>query len=328
MQAPKFWYPKTASDKSIWSYLLWPLAQIIYFFSKYRFINKPAYKGKTPIICIGNVTVGGTGKTPTAIMIAQQAMEIGLKPVFLTKGYGGIIQGPYLVKKNDKVFDTGDEALILSSHAPTFISKDRVKGAQHIDQLKQFDLIITDDGLQNHPSLYAHKAILTVDASRLFGNGCLMPAGPLREPVMQAINKANVIMVIGASHKPLPYEITEAGKPVIFAHKKPLPHGADLSGEDVIVFSGLGNNKQFMDMVAQSGANIIHVEQFPDHYQYSERIIQRLIDQARNSASLLVTTEKDMVKIPSRFYPFIVPFMITLDIAEQDQDFIQEFIQN
>lgn len=328
MQTPNFWYPQSPLKKSIWSYLLQPIAWLIYGISKLRFINKTGYFGKIPIICIGNATAGGTGKTPTAIMIAQQAIAMGKSPAFLTKGYGGTISGPYQVQQNDKAHNTGDEALILASHAPCFISKDRVHGAKYIDSLNKFDLIITDDGLQNHPSLYQNNAILTIDAKRLFGNRCLIPAGPLREPIKNAINKAKIILIIGNEtlHK-LPKELEGTDKPIIYARKQPLIHGADLTGENVILFSGLGNNQQFQDIVQKSGANILKSEKFPDHFTYNDRIIERLISQAQQSAALLVTTEKDMVKISAKYYPYIIPFLITLDIHQDDYPIINNMLE-
>ncbi|MFT6213460.1 MAG: tetraacyldisaccharide 4'-kinase, partial [Alphaproteobacteria bacterium] len=261
MQAPKFWYPHKKSYINFRAWILSPIGLLIYQISKYRFCNKPAYQGETPIICIGNATVGGTGKTPTAILIAQLAHSMGYQPAFLTKGYGGTITEPYLVQSNDKPHKTGDEALILNVHAPCFIAKNRVAGANHIDALKKFDLIITDDGLQNHPSLYKQCAILTVDKNRLFGNAFLMPSGPLREPVQKALHKAHCVLMIGYKERvEIPKVLTETTKSIIQAYKKPIAHGADLKGENVVVFSGLGNNDQFLQTVQQSGAHIIHSE--------------------------------------------------------------------
>ncbi len=317
MQNPKFWYQK---ENSVLKWGLLPIAWLIYAVSRLRFLGKPHYTGKTPIICIGNATVGGTGKTPTAILFANLAISLGLKPAFLTKGYGGTIIKPYRAQQTDTAQKTGDEALILANHAPCFIAKNRIEGATYIDNLQEFDVIITDDGLQNHPSLYRQCAILTIDNNRLFGNECLMPAGPLREPIAKALNKADVILMIGhntATH--IPAILTQTKKPIIHAYKKPLIHGIDLTGENVIVFSGLGNNAQFIAMIASMGANIIHTEQFPDHFKYDNRIIDRLIKKATQSAALLVTTEKDMVKIAPHYYPYLVPFLITLDICDDDK---------
>lgn len=326
MQSPKFWYQK---NNSLLKWILLPIAWLIYGISRFRFVGKANYTGKTPIICIGNATVGGTGKTPTAILIANIVISLGLRPAFLTKGYGGTVTKPYRVMQTDTAQKTGDEALILANHAPCFIAKNRIEGATYIDNLQEFDVIITDDGLQNHPSLYQACAILTIDNSRFFGNECLMPAGPLRESIHKALNKADFIMMIGhdtATH--IPDIITQTKKPLIHAYKKPLIHGIDLTGENVIVFSGLGNNGQFITMIENMGANIIHTEQFPDHFQYDNRIIDRLIKKATQSAALLVTTEKDMIKIAPHYYPYLVPFLITLDICDEDKDLLRRKIQD
>ena len=330
MQNPKFWYPKNSSSLLILllKYILLPFGWLIYGISKFRFIGKPAYKGKIPIICIGNATVGGTGKTPTAILIASLAVSLGLKPAFLTKGYGGKIINPYRVQTTDKAHKTGDEALILANHAACFIAKNRIEGANYIDNLQEFNLIITDDGLQNHPSLYQQCAILTIDTSRLFGNECLMPAGPLREPITKAINKADYIFMIGHNKtENIPDILKQTNKNIIHAYKKVLIQGIDLSGENVIVFSGLGNNKQFISMVKNMNAHIIHAEEFPDHFQYDNRIIDRLIKKAHQEAALLITTEKDMVKISPCYYPYLIPLLITLDICDDDKNLLCNMIK-
>jgi tetraacyldisaccharide 4'-kinase len=319
MQNPKFWYLDNFSNRLL-AKILSPLGWLIYGVSKFRFLGTAGYNGKTPIICIGNATVGGTGKTPTAILVANLAVSLGLKPAFLTRGYGGTIIKPYRVHQTDKADKTGDEALILMNHAPCFIAKNRVLGADYINKLNEFDVIITDDGLQNHPSLYKKCAILTVDANRFFGNNYLMPAGALREPVQSAINKAQYIILMGQTHiENIPQIITNSGKEIIYAYKKPLVHGVDLAGENVIVFSGLGNNSQFIKTIKNTGANIIETQEFPDHFVYDNRIIERLIKKAQHHAALLVTTEKDMVKISPHYYPYIVPFLITLDICDDDK---------
>ncbi len=327
MQNPKFWYE--THRLSVLKWLLLPISWFIYGLSRFRFIGKTGYTGKTPIICIGNATVGGTGKTPTAILIAQIALSLGLKPAFLTKGYGGTITKPYRVTTTDKPKKTGDEALILANHAQCFIAKNRSEGANYIDNLHEFDLIITDDGLQNHPSLYKNCAILTVDNNRLFGNQCLMPAGPLREPIVKAINKADVIVMIGhdkAHH--VPDIMRQTHKPIIHAYKKPLAQGIDLSGENVIVFSGLGNNQQFIAMIQKMNAHIIESHEFPDHFSYDDRIIDRLIKKAQQEAALLITTEKDMVKISPCYYPYMIPLLITLDISDDDRITLENIIKN
>jgi len=332
MQNPKFWYPKNSYYISFWAYILWPISMIIYLISRIRFIFKPAYTGKTPIICIGNATVGGTGKTPTAIFIAQLVKSMGYKAAFLTKGYGGNIVGPYKVQESDEAINTGDEALILNIYAPAFIARHRVQGACYIDNLKEFDVIITDDGLQNHPSIYQKCALLTIDKSRLFGNQFLIPAGPLREPVQSALNKAHLTLLIGtdhkATHKNTALDLGNHRAPIITAYKKPISHAANLEGETVIAFSGLGNNQQFFNTIESLGATIIDTQSFPDHYQYNDRIVQRLIDTAQEKAALLVTTEKDMVKINPKFYPFIIPILIEIEVSNGDKETICEKIRS
>jgi len=189
-------------------------------------------------------------------------------------------------------------------------------------------VIITDDGLQNHPSLHKDCVILAIDANRFFGNHHLMPAGALREPVQSALNKAHYIMVIGGETKidNIPQIIQNSDKKIIYAHKKPLIHGVELAGENVIVFSGLGNNAQFIQTIKNTGANIIQTHEFPDHFVYDNRIVERLIKTAQQNAALLVTTEKDMVKINPVYYPCVIPFLITMDICDDDNKIFRKIL--
>ena len=162
MKAPDFWY----SHQTTWfSCILRPLGALLYKINQRRFKCKKGYNGKTPLICIGNATVGGTGKTPTAIHIAQIFLQRGKKVIFVTRGYGGTITEPTLITQHHSFKETGDEAQLLFAHAPVVIAKDRVAGAEYADKL-QADIIILDDGMQNHPSLHKDIVIMTVDGMR------------------------------------------------------------------------------------------------------------------------------------------------------------------
>ncbi|MEM6603692.1 MAG: tetraacyldisaccharide 4'-kinase, partial [Pseudomonadota bacterium] len=327
-----FWY---SAKRSFLSYILQPIASVIFFFGRRRFRNKEAYYGKTPIICIGNATVGGTGKTPTAIYVAKILLSSGCKVIFLTKGYGGTLEGPELLTEEHNFKDTGDEPQILKSYAPVIVSKDRVAGANYADKLG-YDVIIMDDGLQNHPSFYSDAkrsfGILIVDRQRGFGNGALIPAGPLREPYQTAINKVQSIFLIGAPEHPIPQPLQNCAKPVFFARKDTLKHGIDFSGERVIAFAAIGNPDQFFDMLEAAGCHILHKEVFPDHHIFSDRIIKRLIDMAEKEGAILVTTEKDMTRINPEFYPYLRPFLIEISLSDADamsfEEKILDFMNN
>ena len=236
------------------SYILSPIGWLIYKIGKKIGLkNSPPYKGKTPIICIGNATAGGTGKTPTAIFIANKIKEMHLKPVFVTKGYGGSMEGPSFIDNTHNHKRTGDEAQLLKCHAPTIVAKDRVAGATLADQ-HNFDVIILDDGLQTTLSLYNKSygnrfVIMTIDRMRGFGNEALVPAGPLREPLSSAYAKTDYAIIIGNSEIPVSETLKTQNTPILYAIREPLIHGEEFKGQNIIAFAGIGNPDQFFNML-------------------------------------------------------------------------------
>ena len=324
MKAPLFWYQ---SKQNFLSKILKPIGQLIYFFGKKRFDKADPYKGQTPVICIGNVTAGGTGKTPTAIYLANKIKELQLKPVFVTKGYGGILKGPIIITDQHSFEDTGDEAQLLKCYAPTIIAKNRVDGVCFADQINNYDVVILDDALQNHPSLNGRNnkkrfTIMTVDRMRGFGNGALIPAGPLREPLIEAFNKVDCCIIIGAPEYALPKELSEHKIKTLHAYREPLIQGQDFVGQKVIAFAGIGNPNQFFNMLQNLGCEIIRKEAFGDHYKFPNQIIERLIKEAEANNAILVTTEKDMVRITPKYYPYLRPFLTHLKLSDEDENFL------
>lgn len=328
MKAPDFWYKPA---KNLLAKLLSPIGLLIYHFGKKRFKNISGYNGKTPIICIGNATAGGTGKTPTAIYIARKIKEMQLKPVFVTKGYGGTLTGPVFAEDQYSYKETGDEAQLLKCHAPTIIAKDRIAGVTLANQ-KNYDVIILDDGLQNHPSLYNKSygkrlTLMTVDRMRGFGNKALIPAGPLREPLESAFKKTDAFIVLGDNKYPLPDSLKETEKPVCHAIREPLIHGEEFSGQKVIAFAGIGNPEQFFKMLEKLGCDLIQKEAFPDHYAFPSQIIKRLMRDAEKNDALLVTTEKDMVRIDPCYYAYMRPFLTNIVLSDQDENILCTHIE-
>lgn len=319
MQAPKFWFD---SRPSFFSFLLTPLSCLIYYLGKCRFKNISGYKGKTPVICVGNATVGGTGKTPTAILTAQILIAHGYRPVFLTRGYKGTLDNPTVIDDTHTYIQTGDEAQILKCTAPVIVAKNRVAGAILADCLG-YDVMILDDGLQNHPCFFEDSdknlKILVVDRKTGFGNGSMIPAGLLREPVRCAIQKASLIFVTGSPDYKMPVPLEHIDKPLFSAIKKSVMHGDDLSGQNIVAFAGLGNNQQFFDMLTAMGGRLVQTESFSDHAPYNDAMIKRLIADAGRYDAILMTTEKDMVRINPVYYPYIRPFLITLSLCDADK---------
>lgn len=324
MHPPKFWY---FSKPTLTAFLLRPLAWLLYRCGKIRFWGKKPYIGKTPIICVGNITVGGNGKTPTCLYIADILMQMGYRPVFLTRGYGGSLKTATLITDQHTWQETGDEAQLLAFKAPVIVARDRVAGAELADSLG-YDVIIMDDGLQNHPCFSARQSnrlpILVLDTERLFGNKHLIPAGALREPIHTALAKVKLIMAIGKT--PLSDKVSlPENLPIFHATKEPLMGGHDLTGQKVIAFAGLGNNQQFFKMLVSAGAEIVKTYDFPDHYVYSDAILKRMIKEAESQDAVLITTEKDMIRIPKAYYPYLRPFLIRLHMLTTEKTSSTDF---
>jgi tetraacyldisaccharide 4'-kinase len=323
MKAPAFWYQHKLP---FYGHLLRPLSWLLYFVGRIRFYRKPAYTGRTPVICVGNATIGGNGKTPTCIYLAKLCQHLGYRPLFLSRGYGGRLTEPTLVNDTHSWQDTGDEVQLLKNYAPVIIARNRVAGANYAESLG-YDVIIMDDGLQNHPCFSAHNPsrlpLLIVDKQRLWGNGYLIPAGPLREPCETALEKAKAVIAIGTGEIKSDI-LSKAQKPLLSAVKDPVVQGQDLQGQRVILFAGLGHNQQFFDMVRQQQAVIVESYDFPDHHVYTDVLLKRLVKQAMAENALLVTTEKDMIRIPAAYYPYIHPFMIRLVFSKEDEMLLEQ----
>lgn len=252
------------------------------------------YRSQLPVICIGNFTAGGGGKTPTAIAIAEVLKGAGERPCFLTRGYGGKAQGPVLVTKGQSAAEIGDETLLLLAHAPTVVSADRAAGAELIEGTDA-SVIVMDDGFQNQ-QLAKDFSLIVVDSNIGVGNGLVMPAGPLRAPLAKQMPRADALLLIGDGGRAAPLEA--ADKPVLKARLVPRGDARWLGVLPVIGFAGIANPKKFYDTLAQNGARITGTRSFADHHPYTERQAERLLRWAREWNAMLVTTEKDWVRLP------------------------------
>ena len=256
------------------------------------------YRSRLPVICIGNFTVGGGGKTPTAIAVAEVLKEAGERPCFLTRGYGGKVQGPVLATKGQSATEIGDETLLLLAHAPTVVSADRAAGAKLIEGTDA-TVIVMDDGFQN-PQLVKDFSLIVVDTQVGLGNGLVMPAGPLRSPLDKQMPRADALLLIGDGGRaaPLAKSFEAANKPVLKARMAPRGDGRWLGVLPVIGFAGIANPKKFYATLSQNGARLTGTRSFPDHHPYTERQAERLLRWAREWNAMLVTTEKDWVRLP------------------------------
>ncbi|MEG6508731.1 tetraacyldisaccharide 4'-kinase [Methyloligella sp. 2.7D] len=293
-QTPSWWY----GERGLVSSLLSPIATIYGNMAAKKSAGVTPYVSRLPVICVGNYTAGGGGKTPTAIAIADVLKIAGETPAFLTRGYGGKAEGPTIVTTDMDAADVGDEPLLLAEHAPTVVSADREKGAQVIETLEA-SVIIMDDGFQN-PSLHKDLAVIAIDARAGIGNGMLIPAGPLRAPLEEQIAKTDALVVVGEGTKAdkVAAQMIAAGKPVLKARIEPTQDTRWLSVLPVIAFAGIARPEKFFATLGQAGGRIEGKQVFPDHHRYTAKEAQALLDQAQEKSCMLVTTQKDWVRLP------------------------------
>jgi tetraacyldisaccharide 4'-kinase len=294
LEAPSFWY----RQRGMLAAALAPLATLYGRIAETKFARAIPYRSRLPVICIGNFTLGGSGKTPTAIAVASLLESLGAKPFFLTRGYGGMHKGPVLVGVNDGPVEVGDEPLLLAEVAPTMIAADRAAGAKAIEATDA-TAIIMDDGFQN-PGLAKDLSLIVADAGLGIGNGLVMPAGPLRAPLDAQIARADALIVIGSGGNAAPLELAFASKekPVLKARVVPRQDKRWLSVLPVIAFAGIAAPDKFYTTLGVNGARIIAKRSYGDHHRYTRREAATLLKEAEERKAMLVTTEKDFVRIP------------------------------
>ena len=329
MRAPAFWY---SDRRTITGIVLSPLGWLYGLVARLRGLVTNSRKARLPVICIGNFVAGGAGKTPVALAIAgllgRERKSVG----FLTRGYGGELSGPVSVLPDQhSSTDVGDEALLLAEICPAIVARDRRAGAEKLSQTG-IDVILMDDGFQN-PSLHKDLPLIVIDHSQGIGNGCIIPAGPLRAPLGDQISKAHGFIVIGGElvDQALKNNLQKSGKPVFSAHLKPAGNAPDLTDKKVIAFTGIGMPDKFFATLEKAGAQIIERIRFPDHHPFSQRDAQWLLDlHGDNAGCLLVTTTKDHIRLKgtgeacARLYQTSRPYGVELEFDQEKS--LMEFI--
>lgn len=290
MRPPDFW-TRTDPVSQFVVALLTPLGWLYGWSVQYRALHTHTYRSRCKVVCVGNLTAGGTGKTPISIAIAKALIARGARVVFLTRGYGGKVKGPAFVASDDRAVHVGDEPLLLSSVAPVIVSADRAAGAKLAEE-NGFDTIVMDDGHQNF-SLAKDLSLVVIDAEAGFGNNRVLPAGPLREPVEQGMKRADAVILSGdqASSSLPAFKV-----PVVRATLVKDGEGV-ARGQRVVAFAGIGRPSKFFASVAAIGATIVDQRAYGDHHVYTQSELARLKARARAENALLVTTEKDFVRL-------------------------------
>jgi tetraacyldisaccharide 4'-kinase len=318
MRAPAFW---AGGGGGIAPLLLSPISAI-YAGATARRMTRLGWKAPVPVICCGNATAGGAGKTTVALDIGRRLADRGIAAHFLLRGYGGSLKGPVQVDpaRHDST-EVGDEALLLAEVRPTWISADRGAGGQAAVAAGA-QAVVMDDGLQN-PTLEKDLSLLVIDGSFGFGNGRVIPAGPLREPVAAAAARSRAAVLIGRDETGALAQLPP-GLPVLRARLAPGPEAPMLAGQPVFAFCGIANPAKFFATLQEAGAVLAGREAFADHYPFDAGDMKDLLAQADSLRALPVTTKKDFVRIPAEFRARVT--VVTVGLAWEEPAAIESLL--
>ena len=293
-RSPRFWWRQ---ERSVAATTLWPVSAGWGAVAGGKMDRAAEFRPPVPVVCVGNFVAGGAGKTPTCITLARLARGRGLKPGFVTRGYGGSARGPLLVDPAvHNAATVGDEPLLLAAAAPTVIGGDRVAGAKRLLEVG-VTLVVMDDGFQN-PSLAKDLSLVCVDAEVGIGNGMVTPSGPLRAPLAVQLRKADALVLIGEGERgeALVRTAARAGRQVLRATLKPA-RVREFRKEPLLAFAGIGRPEKFFASLEAAGATVKRRIPFPDHHRFSEDDAAALLARAEAEKLRLVTTEKDMARL-------------------------------
>lgn len=320
MKPPAFW------DKSnhFLSKLLKPFGCIYAYGTARRFRKTKPYQTSIPVICVGNLSAGGTGKTPVCLAIASLLHKQKKNFFFLNHGYKARLKNVIVDLEKHTPYEVGDEAVLLACYAPTVVDNQRARGAQ-LAERNGAKCIIMDDGFQN-PSLIKSLSFVVVDGKKGFGNECVLPAGPLREPVLKGLERADAVIIAGEDDWGVRFYLqrNKVDLPILTGsfklNRKTL---SKLKGKKIFAFAGIGNPEKFYNALKLYGVDVVKTQNYPDHYCYTRYDIEWLL---KNSDGLpLVTTTKDAVKIPKDLLKHveIVDGIFAFDKPQEAMDLIK-----
>lgn len=323
LKTPAFWYRPAAHPATAAEIALTPVSWLYNAGRKIRASRIKSERLGLPVLCVGNIVSGGSGKTPVVAALRDilRAANLSKNPVILSRGYGGSISGPLTVDSEKQTFsEVGDEPLLLAKAGPVIVSRNRPDGAR-LAERSGVDLILMDDGFQN-PSLVKDLSFLVIDGPSGLGNGKLLPAGPLREPLAEALRRTDAVILIGEDETGIGEKIP-APIPVFGAKMKPrqIPDPQ----RHYIAFAGLGRPEKFKKTLDESGLKLTAFHPFPDHHPFTGAEIKNLLQEAENKKAALITTEKDWVRLPEDSKSQIQTLPIALEWS--DPETVTVFLQ-
>ncbi|SDD40578.1 tetraacyldisaccharide 4'-kinase [Paracoccus isoporae] len=314
-RAPAFWFIRPASTAAT---LLRPLAALYAAGTARRLARGRRIRLEVPVICVGNLNAGGTGKTPTVIALAQRLGAQGRKPAIVSRGYGGTVSEPTRVdERRHSAAEVGDEPLLMSAFAPVWVAPSRLDGARAAIR-DGAEILLLDDGFQD-PALHHDLSLIVVDAAKGFGNGLCIPAGPLREPVSAGMARCDAVMSIGPPAMQDRFRTTWGSAitvPHLAGALAPLQTGIDWQGQRLLAFAGIGHPEKFFATLRDLGADLVRGEALDDHQPFTPALLQRLSAEATAAAAQLVTTEKDAVRLPPDFRRQVLALPVRLELAD------------
>lgn len=314
MRPPEFWQNPPGAP-GLRARMLAPLAAFATQMTARRVARQAEVVPPVPVICIGNINLGGTGKTPVTIALAEKLSGRGHRVCIVTRGHGGSEAGPLRVDPHlHSANEVGDEALLHAAFAPTIVARDRAAGVRAVTGA---DVILLDDGHQN-PAVAKALSLVIVDAARGFGNGRVFPAGPLREPVTSGLARADLLLSVGAAEPQDEFSRLwghAIACPHVTGRLEPLATGMDWSGQRVVAFAGIGDPARFFATLDGLGADRAESLALDDHRPISDTLFKRLAARANALGAQLVCTEKDAVRLSAdaRVQVLTVPVRLVVD---------------